>query len=116
MIIPVEADATNGWWCERCQCYHKYDVYTKPTKSGKLWCGSEGFMKKLNGSTIENAILEFEKKRGLNVYYAIDGVQVDFKHFDLAKFIIEYITKWCGRLWKKKSVQFVKFYIIIYNI
>lgn len=36
MIIPIKADATNGWWCERCQCYHKYDVYTKPTKSGKF--------------------------------------------------------------------------------
>lgn len=50
-------------------------------------------MKKLNRATIENAILEFEKKRGLSVEYAIDGQIVDLKHYDLAQFIIEYLQE-----------------------
>ena len=50
-------------------------------------------MKKINRLTIENAILEFEEKRGLSIEYCIDGQIVDLKHFDLAQFIWDFIAE-----------------------
>ena len=34
-IIDVPIDATNGYWCEKCECYHPYKYYSN------IWNTSE---------------------------------------------------------------------------
>lgn len=31
IFIETKPDATNGHWCEQCECYHPNIIYTKPS-------------------------------------------------------------------------------------
>lgn len=32
-VKPIKVNKTNGWWCKKCECYHPFDIYTKPTST-----------------------------------------------------------------------------------
>jgi len=35
IVIPTVIDETNGYWCEKCGCYHPYVFYNNKLSSSK---------------------------------------------------------------------------------